>query len=280
MMRIPGLPGKPTLAQIYIKELRTRLDSTLVPLFAPDAAVAVGAIGYFDQGQFVSDGTTLADLGVTVTARNDTTPSDWVFASEGAVELAPKGTVCVGGVDLLKGSLSFRRDRAVVASFRGVTESTAVWTPELNRAVWELFMTGRLEQNSVVVRTVRAAESGTVVVTRKGGISVELTADPKLLGGLLSLQGLGAGVTFTGGTQAAVQLSGPGMTPFARLKGIDESDAAKLADVKRFDKSSAATLADLEGVDVPDLGVGEVEGAADWDEPEDEPPDPRRSGTY
>jgi hypothetical protein len=70
-----GLFGKPTLAQIYVKELRTRLDSTLVPLFAPDVAVAVGAIGSFDKGQFVPSGITLADeVGITISTRGDTTP--------------------------------------------------------------------------------------------------------------------------------------------------------------------------------------------------------------
>jgi hypothetical protein len=265
-----GLFGKPTLAQIYVKELRTRLDSTLVPLFAPDVNLTVGVIGSFDKGQFVSSGATMADdFGITIPTRGDPKASDWVFASEGAVELAPEGTVSVGGVDLLKGKLSFRRDRAVVASFKSVTETTAIWTSELNLQVWELYLNGRLPLTSVVVRTVRTAASGTVVVTRKGGITVELAADPKLLGGLLSLQGLGAGVTFTGGTQAAVQLSGPGMTPFVRAKGVDESEWGKLVDVKSFEEDPAAVIGALEGTDVPDLGVDVAQGAADWDEPED-----------
>jgi hypothetical protein len=191
-----------------------------------------------------------------------------VFASEGAVDLAPDGTVSIGGVDLLKGKLSFRRDRAVVASFRGVTETTAVWTSELNSQVWQLYLNGRLAPTSVVVRTVRRAVSGTVVVSRKGGITVELAADPKLLGGLLSLQGLGAGVTFTGGTQASMQLSGPDMTPFVRVKGVDESAWGDLVDVKAFENSPSA-MAALEDIDIPDLGVDAAQGAADWNEPED-----------
>jgi hypothetical protein len=260
-----GIFGKPTLAQIYVKELRTRLDGTLVPLFAPDVDVEIGALGTFDKGQFVPSGATLSDeFGIVIPTREDASPSDWVFASEGAIDLVQEGTVSVGGVDLLKGRLSFQRDRAVVASFKGVTETSAIWTSDLNRRIWNLYLKTRLEPTTVVIRTVRRAISGTVLVSRKGGISVELAADPELLGGLLSLQGLGAGVTFTGGTQAAVQLSGTGMTPFVRARGVDESDQRELVDVKGFEEDAAV----MDEVEVPDVTVETILGSADWAEPE------------
>ena len=265
-----GLFDKPSLAQIYVKELRTRLDTTLVPLFAPDVELKVGAIGSFDEGQFVASGSSLIDeFGIELETHTDRKPSDWAFSSEGSVNLVPEGTVSVGGADLLKGKLEFTRDRAVVASFLGVTASTAVWTGEVNRKVWELYLSQQLKPNEVVVRTVRRAKTGTVVVTRKSGITVELAADPKLLGGLLSIQGLGAGVTFTGGTQAAVQLSGPGMTPFVQVKGSAGPGGGPPVDVKSFEDDPEGTLGELEDVDVPDLESETVLGAANWDEPEE-----------
>ena len=262
-----GIFGKPSLAQIYIKELR-RGDGTLVPLFAPDADVSLGDIGTFDRGQFVPAGTSLAEeFGIELQSREDTTPTDWAFASEGAVELTPEATVSIGGVDLLTGKLSFKRDRAVVASFKGVTEAAAVWPQELNRRVWELYLAEQIPRDAVVVRTIRRAASGTVVVTRKGGISVEVAADPKLLGGLLTLEGLGAGVKFTSGTQASFQVSGPGMTPFVRVKGV--AGDSGVVDVKGFERDPESALAELETTDVPDVTATAALGAADWDEPED-----------
>jgi hypothetical protein len=260
---------KPTLAQIYINELRKKLDTTLVPVFAPDTEVAVGTIGSFDRGEFVAAGTTLSEeFGIDLRTEEDTTPTDWVFASEGAVELVPEGTISVGGVDLLKGKLSFKRDRAVVAAFKGVTQSTAVWPMQLNRRIWELYLSGDIPRGTVIVRTVRRAASGTVVVTRKSGVNVELAADPTLLGGLLSLQGLAAGVTFTGGTQAAFQISGPGMAPFVRVRGM-VGDAPGLVDVKQFEADPDSVLGELGSIDVPDVNVDTALGAADWDAPED-----------
>jgi hypothetical protein len=264
-----GLFGTPTLAQIYVKELKTRLDSTLVPLFAPDEDVRIGTIGSFDKGQFVSSNVTIEEeFGIGVQTTLDETPSDWVFASEGAVKLSAEGTMSAAGVDLLKGTLSFSRDRAVVASFKGVTATTAKWTTELNRQVWELYLAGRLAKSSVVVWTVRSAASGTVVVSRKSGTNVDIAADPSLLGGVLSLQGIGAGVTFTGGQQAAVQLTGPSMTPFVRTKGAGGARLDTLVDVKGFEQDPAAALDALGGLDVPDLEVDSALGEADWDEPE------------
>jgi hypothetical protein len=266
-----GLFGKPTLAQIYIKELRSRLDGTLVPLFSPDVDLPLGAIGRFgDKRQFVWEGRTLEDeFGIALTERPDVQPSEWVFASEGAVQLTPEGTVSVGGVKMLQGKLSFIRDRAVVASFRGMTGTVGAWTADLNRRVWELYLTGSLEPADAVVWTVLKAQSGTVIISRKSGTTVELAVDPALAGALLSLQGLAAGVTFTGGQQAAIQITGPQMTPFVRLKGVGDSEIGELANVKGFEDDAAAAAEALEEVAVPDLDADAVAGPADWDEAEE-----------
>jgi hypothetical protein len=44
---------KPTIADIYVEEVRTRLDPALVPVFPPDTAdVRVGTVARFEHGSF------------------------------------------------------------------------------------------------------------------------------------------------------------------------------------------------------------------------------------
>jgi hypothetical protein len=64
-------------------------------------------------------------------------------------------------------------------------------------------------------------------------------------------------------------VSGQGMTPFVRVKGVT-GDAEGLVDVKAFEQDPESALGELDRVDVPDLDTDVVLGQADWDEPDDE----------
>ena len=117
-----GLFGKPSLAQIYIKELRSG-DGTLVPLFAPDVDITLGTIGTFDRGQLLLRGSPKIGIELREPGGHDANGLDL----HAALRL-PRGRPRIGGGGPCpKGKLSFKRDRAVIASFKGVTESAAVW---------------------------------------------------------------------------------------------------------------------------------------------------------
>jgi hypothetical protein len=254
---------RPTLAQIYVRELRGRLDGTLVPLFPPDTRVRVGDIGYFDRGQFISTQRNLAsDYGIKLDIVSDAVPGDWNFSSEGAVSLIPEASVSVGGVELLRGRLSFTANRAVVVSFSGLKEEQAVWASEMDRALWSLYITEQLPMSHCVVWAVRACPTATIIVNRKAGTEVEIAADSALLGGILSFQGLGAGVKFVGGSQASLQLSGSDFIPFMRAKGLTGSQYQDIEDVKKFESTTSRDEV-LES-EMPDVRSSEVEGRANW----------------
>ena len=83
---------KPSLADIYVRELSTQLDNSLIPLFTPDTAVEIGTTGRFVDGRFVATGhlrTFLGDVPETVSGAL----SNWSFASENSVRLEPQVSV-------------------------------------------------------------------------------------------------------------------------------------------------------------------------------------------
>jgi hypothetical protein len=266
---------KPSLADIYVKELRTRLDQSMVPLFPPDAAdIRVGTIGRFTDGAFDRRGHLDEVLGGAdafaekVPPADPTQPGSLWFRSEGSVHLEPAGTVTAMGKELLKAKLSFTGDRSVVASFAGVVEH-AVSSPRMfDDLLWKLYIEGDLKPDEVVVWLHREAASGTVLVNRKGGVDVELTVDPDLVGGIVSFEGLGAGVTFGSGSSASSQISNTDLTVCVKVKGLSGDEAVRIVDRRGFEPSTDAILGDYLGSDVPEITPDEVIGEADFDEPE------------
>src|SRR5687767_13011488 len=106
-----------SIARIYIEEIRTRLDETVVPIFSPDTAIDVGDFGAFEDGQFVRKGNVDA-RGIALDI-DETAASAFDFASAGKVQIG--GSVKVPnplGGDLVKSTIRFSGSKAVVASFK------------------------------------------------------------------------------------------------------------------------------------------------------------------
>jgi len=241
---------KPSLADIYVRELSGSLDPSLVPLFTPDTAVEIGTTGRFVEGRFETTGT-LAQLGVpTVEKSLHKAASDWAFTSGDSVQLEPQGEVPGPlGTPLLTARLRFSGDRAVVAAFSGVKEANP--SQALDDILWQLYADGRLDPDEVVISYLRTAESGTVVVNRKRDVSVELLADPSVVGAVLSMQALGLGVTFGAGRQASFQLSGRRLVPFVRAKGLSKDLRPRIEHVRKYAPVPGQAASEFEGLPVP-----------------------------
>ena len=264
---------KPTLADIYIKEL-AQVERTTIPLYPPNAPdTRLGTIGRFANGTWERRGH-LDDLlggegsfAAAVPPAPPTSPASFSFRSEGGVHLTPTGTATVMGKELLSGRLSFERDRAVVASFVGVVQSAVRSPRDFDRLLWKLYLEGELSSDEVVVAVHQRAASGTVLVNRKGGVDVDFTVDPAL-GGMVSLEGLGVGVQFGAGSQASAQVSGTDLSVGVELKGLSPDEVNRVVSVRNFAPTVDAAVEQLEDADVPCVTVAALLDGADFDRPE------------
>jgi hypothetical protein len=266
---------RPTIADIYVKEVRTGLGESLVPIYSPSAAdVRVGTIGRFSQGQFEQRGhldevPAARDWASLVPLAPPTSPASFVFVSDGSVTIAPSGTVNVAGQNLLSARLSFTGNRAVVASFSGVVESTVLSPRRFDDLLWKLYIEGDLKPDEVVAWVVRRAASGTVLVNRKGGVDIELSVDPSLVAGVISFQGLAVGVQFGAGSSASFQTSGADLAVAAKVKGLNR--AGDEVETRRgFTALDGADLDDYLGSEVPEVTADSVLAGADFSQDEDE----------
>jgi hypothetical protein len=268
---------KPSIADIYVNQMRTRFDRSFVPLFPPDVAdIRVGTIGRFIEGRFDRRGH-LADLldsedafERTVAMAQPSQPASFSFHSAGSVHLEPSVTVSVAAQQLLKTRLSFTGDRAVVASFVGVVERTVASARDFDDLLWGMHLSGDLAPDEVVVWVHREAASGTVLVNRKGGVDVELIADPALVGGVISFEGLAAGIRFGEGSQVSSETTGHGLTVAVKAKGRADDDAIRIKDVRGFDASThEQRLSQFRGIEIPSVAAEDVVADADFSAPED-----------
>jgi hypothetical protein len=270
---------KPSVAEIYIDQLRARLDRTLVPLYPPDAAgIRVGTIGRFVEGQFdrrghlaeVLDGEDAFEREVPMATPSS--PAGFTFHSAGSVHLAPSASVSVAGKDMLKAKLSFTGDRAVVASFAGVVEEAVQSPRKFDDLLWRLYVERRIDPDEVVVFVHRRAASGVVLINRKGGVQVEVLADPALVGAAISFEGLGLGpdISFGEGSAVSARTTGTELNLAIKAKGLIGPAAARVDDVRRFEAGNGRdALSELEGLDVPLLAADDVIAEADFERLED-----------
>lgn len=265
---------KPSIADIYVREVSAGLGEMLVPIYSPNSVdIRVGTVGRFDQGAFERRGH-LAEViggdgewGERVPMAPPASPGTFVFASEGSVRLEPYGTVNIAGQDLLKARLCFTRDRAVVVSFAGVVEQAVLSPRAFDDLLWKLYLDGDLHQDEVVIWVLRRAASGTVLVNRKGGVDVEISADPALVAGVISFEGLSLGVKFGAGSSASYQYSGPDLTVAAKVKGLNRA-GDDIETRRGFIRLDDASLEDYLGSDVPQISAQSIVAGADFGQSE------------
>lgn len=267
---------KPSVADIYIKEVSGGLGEMLVPIYSPNSAgIRVGTIGRFADGAFERRGHLAEILGGgdewarAVPMAEPTAPGDFVFASHGGVSLEPSATVNLAGQDVLKARLSFTKDRAVVVSFADVVEQAVASPRAFDDLLWKHYLDGDLDPDDVVIWVLRRAASGTVLVNRKGGVDVEVSADPAALGGVISFEGLALGVKFGAGSSASFQYSGPDLAVAAKVKGLNRA-GDDVESRRGFLDLEGASLADYLGTDVPEVLAASVLADADFSQGEDD----------
>jgi hypothetical protein len=203
-----SLFSKP-IAHVYIKELRTRLDSRVVPVFTPDVTIDVGDFGSFEDGRFIRRGN-LRERNVAFEC--DENPVGGLdFASEGKVAISPGVTVpSPTGGDLVKATISFNQSRAVVVSFKGGEEIAVRDADAFGETLMRLWLGNELRRDRVVVWSLRRATGGTVLASEEGDNAVDVMADSALLGPVgLTLPNLSLGVAFGNERKATWKLSEP-----------------------------------------------------------------------
>lgn len=237
------------IAKIYVTELRTRLDTFVVPIFAPDTSIEVGDFGTFDDGQFVFRGKVMS-RGLEPDVEEKPV-SGFEFASSGKVSIAPSVVVpnATGSGNLLKTLLSFKKSRAVVASFQGGVERRVRDADAFGEALMTLWYAKKLNKDRVVVWSLRRASGGTVVVSEDGDNQVEVMADSALLGPAgLTLAGLSVGVQFGAEQKATWKLSSANLplVVWARMFRLSDSHG-QAVDAFGFDSGSPELQAEVAG---------------------------------
>ena len=235
-----SLFSKP-IARIYIEEIRTRLDKTVVPIFSPDTAIDVGDFGAFEDGQFVRKGN-VDTRGIALDI-DETPASAFDFASAGKVQIGASVKVPnpLGG-DLVKSTIGFGGSKAVVASFKRGVERVIGDADRFGEELLKLWYTGGLPVERVVVWGVRRAAGGTVMVSEEGDNEVEVFADAAALGPVgITLAGLSAGVTFGAERKATWKLtsSDAPLIAWARMLRLSD-DQRRVVDAFRFDTDASA----------------------------------------
>jgi hypothetical protein len=221
-------PFSKPIARIYVSELRTSLDSTVVPIFTPDTAIEVGDVGSFDDGRFVRKAS-VKDRGLSFDI-DENPVNAYEYASSGKVSFGPSAKIPnpMGG-ELLKAVVSFTKAKAVVVSFRGGVQQSVRDADAFSDGLMQLWYRKELRTDRVVVWSVRRATSGTVLVSEDGGNQVEVMADSALLGPAgITLAGLSVGVQF-GAERKATWKMPPGDAPlvvWARILGLSKDQAS------------------------------------------------------
>jgi hypothetical protein len=237
------------IAQIYVSEMRRRLDKLVVPIFPPDTTVDVGDFGSFEDGRFVRRGN-LADRDVHLSV-DENKHAGYNFASDGKFEISPSAKVPnpLGG-ELLEATLKFTRGKAVVASFRAGVDRAVADADAFADTLAELWASKKLRTDRAVVWSVRKATGGTIVVSKEGGNQVKLVADSALLGlAGITLAGLSAGVQFGAETGATWKMSDPKieLVLWARLYRLD-SKTAQAVDAFAFEPGSPELAAQAKSI--------------------------------
>ena len=219
-----------SIARIYVEEVRRSLDPLVVPVFSPDIQLDVGDFGSFEDGRFVRQGNVRdRDVGFGV---DEQTVAPFEFASSGKVSFGASTTVKgPGDVELVKAKVSFSRDKAVAVSFDKGCERTARDPDSFGAALATAWGIGELRADRVVVWSIRRALGGTALVSAEGENEIELSADPSVVGGAITLGTMRAGVSFGSERKATWKLSVADLplTTWVRLIRSDRNGGFKNA---------------------------------------------------
>ncbi len=231
------------IARIYLNELRTSLDPSIVPVFSPDVALDVGDFCSFEDGRLVSRGN-VADRGVVLHVA-ETPANAFEFASSGKVSLGPSITLPnPAGGELLKTVLSFTKARAVVASYQNGIERSVKDADAFAEQLMQLWYGKALRADRVVIWSVRRAAGGTVLVSEDDDNQVEILADSALLGPAgITLAGMSGGVTFGAERKATWKMSSgaTALVVWARILKLSR-DQAQVVDAFGFEASAGADV--------------------------------------
>jgi hypothetical protein len=267
---------KPTIADIYVKEVRTRLDASLVPVFPPDRPnVVVGTIARFVDGAFDRRGHLdnvvggPAQFQALVPLAPPSEPTKSTFVSEGKVSIGSSATLSVGGRDRLAARVHFEGDRAVVASYDDVVEHAVLDPRTFDDLLWKLYTNGELADDEVVVSMCRRAGTGTVIVNRKGGLDVEVSVDPAIVAGGISFGNLAVGAEFGAGSQASWQLAGRDLIVGVEVKGLNRG-GDDIEGRRGFTRLAGTAVENYLGSEFPTVTTDTVLLDTDFSEAEDD----------
>jgi hypothetical protein len=250
---------KKPIAQIYVSELRKRMEPLVIPIFTPDTAIDVGDFGSFEDGRFVRKGN-LAARGVALDV-TENEHAGFEFASDGKVSIGPSVKVPnPAGGELVQATLTFSGGRAVVTSFQQGVDRAVDDADAFGETLAALWASKELRTDRAVVWSVRRAKGGTVVVSEEGGNEVKLVADSALLGPAgITLGGLAAGVSFGSERKATWKLSTSTneLVLWARLYRLDPR-TAEAVDAFGFEPGSPELAAHVKTIEPVAMSADDV----------------------
>jgi hypothetical protein len=204
------------IAEIYVDQVRHRIDERTVAIFPPDTVLRVGDFGSFEDGRFLRKGTLKSrgfyfepadpypdgdnhskGTGDTVIAIQSDEAAAFEYATAGKVNIGATGLVkSVIGPQLARAVVSFTENKALVASFADGIQREPVDIDRFAEQLLQMWKGGDLAPNRLVVVGVRRSRGGTVLVATEGGSSVEVLVDPTQLVGSINVGSLQAGAKF------------------------------------------------------------------------------------
>lgn len=214
-----------SIAQTYVRKVKRELHDHFAA-WTPDRTIHLGDVGVIKKKVFYPL-TSLSDLKIPFETREDTTPSPLLLGTESEFSMTVKGEgetrADLPGVPEAKAgiSLTFAREGAFVFAANKVYWNTIKPTLELRDAILEAFEVGNWDKNWRVMMNLALVPKATIIVAASNGATIDLTAEGKLGGKVLTLSSLAdAKLGFKGSIRKGKiwhQLNALDITPFFQV---------------------------------------------------------------
>ncbi|WP_128437081.1 hypothetical protein [Streptomyces cyaneus] len=188
----------------------------------PSSRQALGAYGTVLKRTVVPVGN-LRDQDIESASVDPRTDDGLVWYTKGAVEVT-HGTVAQTGVPVAnladaqgRMKVTFTRKYAVLVVYQGLSEHHLASQPKVAKQLLNRYLAGDWELDWCVVSHLVTAQSGTVLMAREKGATIEFTARATAGAGPAGLADLASKARSTHSSELVCELVGATVTPFYRV---------------------------------------------------------------
>jgi hypothetical protein len=208
----------------YTKELYNQF--TYLAMWLPSVPIKLGDVGIFNKGRFERI-TRLRNLGLSFEIRQDKTPSQVSYATEGAVSLSFKAEgeapPPVSQLTAAQAGFLIEMTRANATLFQALeTYSPSIEDQvTLGKQILELYKTGEWDLKYFVVTEILEARSATILISSSVNARVELSATGKINPGMIDLADIHAGLRLEHSRNMNTQIiATAGLTPLFKARSV------------------------------------------------------------